>query len=278
MSQVEPVYLYPEEKFIEAGRKVYYENMKADVANFEKILNENLSGKNVSISVKHSVACTNMDDMPESIFVDKVIVFEHHIIFRENEDGSKNCILKLPYYNIYCYCKNDTTFLQLANSTFSFKEIKPVELFKTSDKVALYDDEGCPTHIITKIADRNLELNFKLEEVNGYFESKDGKFTVPTDTSFISSGVIKWDSCSHWYFYGEDYKKGDPKSKEDSYYHLCGFHSYLNHIIGLLFAFKVASIYIEDFDENEMEYFKKYEYLLKDYTIKDYIEEKIKDK
>lgn len=38
------------------------------------------------------------------------------------------------------------------------------------------------------------------------------------ESQFIASAYIKWDGCTHWYFYGEDYYE----SEVDSYYHLCG--------------------------------------------------------
>lgn len=39
---------------------------------------------------------------------------------------------------------------------------------------------------------------------------------------FIANVHWKWDFCTHWNFYGEDYlTDGD----NDSYYHICGDHS-----------------------------------------------------
>jgi hypothetical protein len=43
----------------------------------------------------------------------------------------------------------------------------------------------------------------------------------------------KWDGCSHWYFYGEDY----PDNK-DSYYHICS--SFQNFITIMCFIWKIA--------------------------------------
>lgn len=41
----------------------------------------------------------------------------------------------------------------------------------------------------------------------------------PCDSGFMASLSFKWDCCTHWNFYGEDYSEG---SNADSYYHLCG--------------------------------------------------------
>lgn len=41
----------------------------------------------------------------------------------------------------------------------------------------------------------------------------------PSDSNFMASVSFKWDCCTHWHFYGEDYEEG---SETDSYYHLCG--------------------------------------------------------
>lgn len=43
---------------------------------------------------------------------------------------------------------------------------------------------------------------------------------------FIAEVYWKWDFCTHWCFYGEDYDKslGD-ETEKDSYYHICSDHS-----------------------------------------------------
>lgn len=51
----------------------------------------------------------------------------------------------------------------------------------------------------------------------------------PSDEIFFADVWVKWDSCSHFNFYGEDYK-----TKEDdnnSYYHICGVDGYKKFVI-----------------------------------------------
>ena len=42
------------------------------------------------------------------------------------------------------------------------------------------------------------------------------------EKKFIAEVHWKWDFCTHWRFYGEDYDKslGD-EAEKDSYYHIC---------------------------------------------------------
>ena len=46
------------------------------------------------------------------------------------------------------------------------------------------------------------------------------------EKKFIAEVYWKWDFCTHWWFYGEDYDKslGD-EAEKDSYYHICSDHS-----------------------------------------------------
>ena len=46
------------------------------------------------------------------------------------------------------------------------------------------------------------------------------------EKKFIAEVHWKWDFCTHWRFYGEDYNKclGD-EAEKDSYYHICSDHS-----------------------------------------------------
>ena len=46
------------------------------------------------------------------------------------------------------------------------------------------------------------------------------------EKKFIAKVYWKWDFCTHWWFYGEDYDKslGD-EAEKDSYYHICSNHS-----------------------------------------------------
>ena len=63
---------------------------------------------------------------------------------------------------------------------------------------------------------------------------------IPYDMHYAFDAHCKWDSCTHWYFRGEDY---DPEiDKEfDSYYHLCGSYCFQDHIRNMCFAWKLAA-------------------------------------
>lgn len=62
----------------------------------------------------------------------------------------------------------------------------------------------------------------------------------PYETYYLADVYCKWDSCTHWYFRGEDY---DPylKTEEDSYYHLCSEFSFNTHIRLMCFVWKLVS-------------------------------------
>lgn len=96
--------------------------------------------------------------------------------------------------------------------------------------------------------------------------------------SFVADIYFKFDSCTHWWFYGEDY---DPQTKneKDSYYHLCGCHSFTSHIRDMCFAWKVAADILSSADgsdysrdvyyENSTVTSELIDLMLKDYTIKE---------
>ena len=46
------------------------------------------------------------------------------------------------------------------------------------------------------------------------------------EKNFIAKVHWKWDFCTHWWFYGEDYDEclGE-EAEKDSYYHICSDHS-----------------------------------------------------
>lgn len=68
------------------------------------------------------------------------------------------------------------------------------------------------------------------------------------------SGVYcKWDACTHWHFYGEDY---DPELNAtdrcmDSYYHLCTDGGFTNHIRLMCFVWKIVSSIMAAHNEGE---------------------------
>lgn len=61
----------------------------------------------------------------------------------------------------------------------------------------------------------------------------------PFDWLYHSGITSKSDSCSHWYFRGEDYTP-ETEDSEDSYYHLCGSGCFENHIRLMCFVWKLA--------------------------------------
>lgn len=74
----------------------------------------------------------------------------------------------------------------------------------------------------------------------------------PTDWDFLADVYCKWDSCTHWYFYGEDYDPEYEESEKDSYYHLCAEHTFNSHIRLMCFVWKlVADIMAERGDKPE---------------------------
>lgn len=70
----------------------------------------------------------------------------------------------------------------------------------------------------------------------------------PMDVNFFANVSVKWDGCSHFYFYGSDYRKGlvpyvyeekGNDKEKDGYYHICGFDSYLTHMKIMCFAYEL---------------------------------------
>lgn len=56
---------------------------------------------------------------------------------------------------------------------------------------------------------------------------------------FLAEVYCKFDSCTHWWFKGEDYDV-ELKTEKDSYYHLCGSGSFTNHIRGMCFVWRLV--------------------------------------
>ena len=63
-----------------------------------------------------------------------------------------------------------------------------------------------------------------------------------TEFEFVAEAACKPDSCTHWYFNGQDY---DPESKSednvDAYYHICGTHCLEDMMYCMLFMWEVAA-------------------------------------
>lgn len=74
---------------------------------------------------------------------------------------------------------------------------------------------------------------------------------APYEYHFVAGVYCKWDACTHWYFYGEDYdpETGDDK---DSYYHLCGGYSFIGHIIAMCFVWKLAEQIISESEHTKL--------------------------
>jgi hypothetical protein len=63
---------------------------------------------------------------------------------------------------------------------------------------------------------------------------------TPDEYNFVADVYCKWDACSHWRFYGEYYDPDADEKEPDSYYHLCGGYSFMNHITAMCFVWKLA--------------------------------------
>ena len=66
---------------------------------------------------------------------------------------------------------------------------------------------------------------------------------------YLAGVYCKWDACTHWYFLGEDHDP-DPEgsSDGDSYYHICGARSFMEHIREMCFVWKVCGEIICEFN------------------------------
>ena len=67
----------------------------------------------------------------------------------------------------------------------------------------------------------------------------------PIEWHFVAGVAFKPDSCTHWYFNGEDY---DPEVAEssDSYYHICSPFGFQDHIRNLCFIWKVMPMILAE--------------------------------
>lgn len=60
----------------------------------------------------------------------------------------------------------------------------------------------------------------------------------PLEYHYVADVYCKWDSCTHWWFRGQDYDSGD----NDSYYHLCGSGCFTDHIRAMCFVWRLAAM------------------------------------
>lgn len=132
----------------------------------------------------------------------------------------------------------------------------------------LYDTEKKPIFKLSMID--NSSYKARLYEVTRW----EDKF-VEYESGFIAEIFFKWDACTHWNFYGEDYIPTDENT--DSYYHICGTHCFCDHIRAMCFAWKVM-MFIKaneqsDYIESVLEYYwndnKEIQTLI-DFMLNDY--------
>lgn len=136
-----------------------------------------------------------------------------------------------------------------------------VNLIREEDRliVAYYDVEE---------KDEYYSVNGELHEATAWNE--DGS---PFSTLFFADAMIKWDSCSHFWFHGESHKMNNPLNDEqeesDSYYHVCGLHNYLDFIRIMLFAHEVMVHFVgrdNILEKDELKYLRSLK-LLDGYEI-----------
>lgn len=133
----------------------------------------------------------------------------------------------------------------------------------------LKDNEGCPIAV------------FEVDKRNGYSVmgrcyspySWNVDNTVIYDKHLVADVYCKWDSCTHWRFWGEDWQEeGD---ETDSYYHLCGTYRFSNHIRCMCFVWKLVAMLMCESDDNRGLYTQEYYYETQE--IRDLIEFILKD-
>lgn len=134
-------------------------------------------------------------------------------------------------------------------------------------KYTLYDEKDYPIFFL--LTDDNINsISSNVFQVISWKENN-----IICESKYFADVFIKYDGCSHWNFKGEDYIINPEEGEDmiDAYYHICGVKGYKLFIIGILFAFKVATLRSKYFDPDEIKDFKEFEFLINDYKI---IEEK----
>lgn len=100
-------------------------------------------------------------------------------------------------------------------------------------RATLIDENGYPIAIYHYKTNEETYVEGKIHSIHSWDSNKN-----PTDKSFFADAYVKWDACSHFNFYGEDYKE-DAQEEKDSYYHICGVYNYIEHIQTMQFALEV---------------------------------------
>lgn len=146
------------------------------------------------------------------------------------------------------------------------------------DTYYLMDSNGL---IVAKFEQDEDYMSGKCYECTSWVENvSTGIYDVPCDWSFVAKVFCKFDACTHWYFYGENYD-AETNEEQDSYYHLCGPDCFARHIRYMCFIWKLAPMIMSKYDDlkdsigyiNDMYFENKdaselVETMLKGYTIK----------
>ena len=113
----------------------------------------------------------------------------------------------------------------------------------------LIDEHGYPIYEF-RIKDKDEYLDGTLWEIYGWDADKN-----PSSYNFMADVGMKWDLCSHWNFYGEDYYKFEDgeETEKDSYYHICGAYSYINFMKAMSFVCELGKMNIECCDNKEFD-------------------------
>ena len=133
-------------------------------------------------------------------------------------------------------------------------------------KAELIDNQG--NVIATYEQNKNYELSISGTIKQTVSWNDDGS---PYETEFFADISVKWDGCSHFWFYGQDC--GDKTDNEiDGYYHICGVDSYIDFMRILVSAYEIMVKHVgyeKILEKEEYEELKKLN-LLDGYTIKYY--------
>lgn len=70
------------------------------------------------------------------------------------------------------------------------------------------------------------------------------------DYEYFCEFYSKWDSCTHWWFKGEDYDE-ETDAEHDSYYHICGARCFKDHIRNMCFVWKVSAMVLLKLEQHK---------------------------
>lgn len=129
------------------------------------------------------------------------------------------------------------------------------------NKALLKDKDGLTIAVYEK-DNTSYEVSTGGAIVRAFVWDEDGN---PVETEFFAKLSVKWDGCSHFNFFGEDYHSGD----KDSYYHICGVSNYIDFMRIMAFAYEIMVEHVgyDRIDEKEELENLRNLGLLKDYKI-----------